>query len=112
MDDKQNKKDISSLQDIIQLEEFGIYFLAPYNGFLYVAADEFNIKFTDTILSVKGNLNKFYIEQLQCFIISDFKNLTSIRFEKLEEKDIKNKISLDKVPKTLDQYHNSLIKYK
>ena len=70
MENDENKLHLSSLKDIIQLEEFGIYFLALYNGFLYVTADEFNIRFTDTILSIKGNLNKFYIEQLQSFIIS------------------------------------------
>lgn len=112
MDNEENKQHLLPLQEIIQLEEFGIYFIAPYNGFLYVNADEFNIRFTDTTMSIKGNLNKFYVEQFQNLIISDFKNLTNIRFEKLEEKDLENKISLNKLPNKFEQFYNNLIKHK
>lgn len=55
-------------------------------------ADEFNIRFTDTTMSVKGNLNKLYVEQFQNLVISDFKNLTNIRFKKLEEKDLEKNL--------------------
>lgn len=73
-------------KSIIELEHYNIGFIAPFDGFLYVQAEDFVLRYGDDYqIYVKKDLNRFYIDNGVLTFITNPKNLKSVKFLKIED---------------------------
>ena len=70
---------------IIELEKYHVGFIAPYDGFLYVQAEDFELQYGEYKISVKKDLNRFYIDYGVLTFINNPKNLKSVKFLKIDD---------------------------
>jgi len=72
------------IRQIIDLQDYMISFITPYNGYLYLTVETCEIRFNNKIkIPIIKNLEKLYLEKGTMIFIINPIGLKSIRFKKL-----------------------------
>ncbi len=76
-----------TLNHIVNLTDFEIYYFTPYDGYLSINADYCEIRFLDdSQIIIKNHLKNFFLEARKTISIRNIRNLKNIRFEKKNKK--------------------------